>query len=114
MELERRKNRDLQDATRERDKEYQKLKVNSIYEVTGVTDVVPKPLLQVQYDKIKRKALLAPNVGGQDGNRLFGAPLNNHQNNDQQARAQQAFGINSGNIMDIGVGVENQGVSLEC
>ncbi|KAJ7117317.1 hypothetical protein C8R43DRAFT_102973 [Mycena crocata] len=41
LELERRKVRDLQDATRERDKEYQKLKA--------------------QLDKIKRKALLAPN-----------------------------------------------------
>ncbi|KAJ7507475.1 hypothetical protein B0H11DRAFT_2218321 [Mycena galericulata] len=42
LELERRKVRDLQDAARERDKEYQKLKT--------------------QHDKIKRKALLAPNV----------------------------------------------------
>ncbi|KAJ7781538.1 hypothetical protein B0H16DRAFT_1498731 [Mycena metata] len=42
LELERRKVRDLQDATRERDKEYQKLKT--------------------QHDKIKRKALLAPNA----------------------------------------------------
>ncbi|KAJ7499204.1 hypothetical protein FB451DRAFT_29353 [Mycena latifolia] len=42
LELERRKVRDLQDAAREKDKEYQKLKA--------------------QLDKIKRKALLAPNA----------------------------------------------------
>ncbi|KAF7353034.1 E3 ubiquitin-protein ligase CCNB1IP1 [Mycena venus] len=42
LELERRKVRDLQDAAREQDKEYQKLKA--------------------QHDKIKRKALLGPNA----------------------------------------------------
>ncbi|KAJ7904231.1 hypothetical protein B0H14DRAFT_593878 [Mycena olivaceomarginata] len=42
LELERRKVRDLQEAAREQDKEYQKLKA--------------------QHDKIKRKALLAPNA----------------------------------------------------
>ncbi|EPT01452.1 hypothetical protein FOMPIDRAFT_1120485 [Fomitopsis schrenkii] len=44
LELERRKAAGLQDSLKDRDKEYQKLKA--------------------QYDKIKRKALLAPNVVG--------------------------------------------------
>ncbi|KAL4266437.1 RING-type domain-containing protein [Pleurotus pulmonarius] len=44
LELERRKVREVHEASRERDKEYQKLKA--------------------QHDKIKRKALLAPDSGG--------------------------------------------------
>ncbi|TFK55867.1 hypothetical protein OE88DRAFT_668480 [Heliocybe sulcata] len=46
LELERRKVRDLQDASRERDKEYQKLKT--------------------QYDRVKRKALLGSSAAAQD------------------------------------------------
>ncbi|KAK0190766.1 hypothetical protein F5146DRAFT_1137592 [Armillaria mellea] len=45
VELERRKVRELQDASRDRDREYQKLKA--------------------QHDKMKRKVLLAPNLSGQ-------------------------------------------------
>ncbi|TFK74408.1 hypothetical protein BDN72DRAFT_759863, partial [Pluteus cervinus] len=69
LEVERRKARDLQEAARERDKEYQKLKA--------------------QTDKIKRKALLGGNpaasqgIGGLEdqlstklGGRQFGADLN--------------------------------------
>jgi len=53
LDLERRKNRDLQETSRERDKEYQKLKA--------------------QYDKLKRRALLAPTVGtNQPGINLAG------------------------------------------
>lgn len=61
LELERRKVREVHEASRERDKEYQKLKANV---------VIPSPLrnvftiLQAQHDKIKRKALLAPDSGG--------------------------------------------------
>jgi len=55
LDLERRRNRDLQETSRERDKEYQKLKA--------------------QYDKLKRRALLAPTVGAnQPGINLAGAP----------------------------------------
>lgn len=55
LDLERRKNRDLQETSRERDKEYQKLKA--------------------QYDKLKRRALLAPTVGtNQPGINLAGGP----------------------------------------
>ncbi|KAF9780288.1 hypothetical protein BJ322DRAFT_328887 [Thelephora terrestris] len=46
VELEKRKNRDLQETSRERDKEYQKLKT--------------------QYDRMKRKALLGTNNFNQD------------------------------------------------
>jgi len=53
LDLERRKTRDLQETSRERDKEYQKLKA--------------------QYDKLKRRALLAPTVGtNQPGINLAG------------------------------------------
>ncbi|PBL02737.1 hypothetical protein ARMGADRAFT_1023914 [Armillaria gallica] len=45
VELERRKVRELQEASRDRDREYQKLKA--------------------QHDKMKRKVLLAPNLSGQ-------------------------------------------------
>ncbi|KAJ6510069.1 hypothetical protein C8R47DRAFT_964275 [Mycena vitilis] len=52
LELERRKIRDLQDAARERDKEYQKLKVR-LHSFEKCTQS-----MQAQHDKIKRKALL--------------------------------------------------------
>ncbi|KAF7433338.1 hypothetical protein PC9H_005288 [Pleurotus ostreatus] len=55
LELERRKVREVHEASRERDKEYQKLKANV---------VIPSPLRNAQHDKIKRKALLAPDSGG--------------------------------------------------
>ncbi|KAJ7490158.1 hypothetical protein B0H11DRAFT_2229084 [Mycena galericulata] len=60
LDLERRKVRDLQDAARESDKEYQKLEVRSP-EVDYLFFTVA--VLQTQYDKIKRKALLAPASG---------------------------------------------------
>ncbi|KAN0127082.1 hypothetical protein V8E53_015100 [Lactarius tabidus] len=55
LDLERRKNRDLMESSRERDKEYQKLKA--------------------QYDKLKRRALLAPTIGtNQPGMNITGGP----------------------------------------
>ncbi|KAF8076102.1 hypothetical protein FPV67DRAFT_1444846 [Lyophyllum atratum] len=53
LELERRKVRELQDASKDREKEYQKLKL--------------------LHDKFKRKALLAPHPAGNDGRAGFGA-----------------------------------------
>ncbi|KAL0949878.1 hypothetical protein HGRIS_009911 [Hohenbuehelia grisea] len=78
LELERRKVRDLQEASRERDKEYQKLKA--------------------QFDKIKRKALLAPSgntSAGNDGPLQFGGPAP-HQTLDHHSHEQNArpFGTN--------------------
>jgi len=59
--LERRKNRDLLESSRERDKEYQKLKA--------------------QYDKLKRRALLAPTIGAnQTGINIAGGPDNMEMN----------------------------------
>lgn len=70
LELERRKVRDLQEASRERDKEYQKLKT--------------------QYDKIKRKALLGSNNNvNQDPSLSLGATLN-HQTNRQFGLEEQS------------------------
>jgi hypothetical protein len=55
LELERRKVRELQDLARERDKEYQKLKVRPLFRlirlITGV--------LQNHFEKIKRKTLIS-------------------------------------------------------
>ncbi|KAL5530182.1 hypothetical protein ACEPAF_6439 [Sanghuangporus sanghuang] len=59
LEIERRKIREMQDAARERDKEYQKLKNH--------------------YDKIKRKALLAPNSLANDGFAMPGPASNENQ-----------------------------------
>ncbi|CAK5262950.1 unnamed protein product [Mycena citricolor] len=62
LELERRKVRDLQEAARERDKEYQKLKVLVAVESKSNS---ANTGMQAQHDKIKRKALLAPGAGPQ-------------------------------------------------
>jgi hypothetical protein len=75
LDLERRKNRDLQETSRERDKEYQKLKVRGfpVRVHPAVTRGIVLP--QAQYDKLKRRALLAPTVGAsQPGINLTGGP----------------------------------------
>lgn len=71
LELEKRKVRDLQESSRERDKEYQKLKA--------------------QHDKIKRKALLAPNFSIQN-------EANNHEEDPQRL---VAFGGSRSNAVDL-------------
>jgi E3 ubiquitin-protein ligase CCNP1IP1 len=65
MELERRKVHELQDSSREREKEYQKLKVAK----TLPRGLIYSQLHQAQYDKAKRKSLLAPSTAppGQSG-----------------------------------------------
>lgn len=88
LELERRKVRELQDASRDREKEYQKLKL--------------------LHDKFKRKALLAPHPSGHDGHPGFGAGLN-----DDQHSRQRAFGTNIGNAVNLSTvvgGMEANGV----
>lgn len=60
LEIERRKNRELQDAARDRDKEYQKLKV--------------------AHDKFKRKALFHSGPTASDNPNV---PINNHGNIEQ-------------------------------
>jgi len=91
LEVERRKVRELQDASRERDKEYQKLKT--------------------QYDRVKRKALLGPNVKAQDtpaGVNALGATGGSRidrQDSDEQLRRQRIgvpLGANVINNFDIG------------
>ena len=57
LEIERRKNRELQDASRERDKEYQKLKVGFRLLDALVYLLLPSPGFKVAHDKFKRKAL---------------------------------------------------------
>lgn len=54
---------------------------------------------QIQHDKIKRKALLAPNTTNHDS--VGGPP--NHPNEDQQAKVMgRTFGTNLGNTIDLG------------
>lgn len=78
LELERRKMAGLQDSIKERDKEYQKLKTH--------------------YDKIKRKALLAPGLGGNESTGLMAGADGYHADrvglNEQQNkhRSGMAFG----------------------
>lgn len=64
LELERRKVREVHEASRERDKEYQKLKANIIITSRLHIARLTKADLQAQHDKIKRKALLGPDSGG--------------------------------------------------
>ncbi|KAF5393729.1 hypothetical protein D9757_000258 [Collybiopsis confluens] len=89
LEVERRKVRDLQDSMREREKEYQKLKA--------------------QHDKIKRKALLGPNLGSNDP--TFNAPINPPMENPRSGL--RNFGIGSGHNVDFGAvvgGMEAHGI----
>ncbi|KAL9712533.1 hypothetical protein Ac2012v2_003771 [Leucoagaricus gongylophorus] len=86
LEIERRKVRDLQDASRERDKEYQKLKI--------------------QHDKLRRKALLGP------ANTETGVvPQSRTPENHQQRMRHNggASGVPTSNDMAV-VGLEGSGV----
>ncbi|KAG5654075.1 hypothetical protein H0H81_007801, partial [Sphagnurus paluster] len=87
LELERRKIRELQDASREREKEYQKLKA--------------------LHDKFKRKALLAPSTG-QEGHPSFGTQLNSGAQQKQRA----FMGGNNVNIGAVVGGMEANGVCV--
>ncbi|KAK2466458.1 hypothetical protein APHAL10511_002100 [Amanita phalloides] len=65
LEIERRKNRELQDAARERDKEYQKLKA--------------------AHDKLKRKALFVTGTSAAENSNCVNAPTNGHSIVDHSA-----------------------------
>ncbi|KAJ3904862.1 hypothetical protein F5879DRAFT_952998 [Lentinula edodes] len=89
LEVERRKVRDLQDGTREREKEYQKLKA--------------------QHDKIKRKALLGPNLTANEPS-INGS---NNQLSDDQRAGMRNFAPKVGNNLDFGAvvgGMEANGI----
>jgi len=95
--LERRKNRDLQDTSRERDKEYQKLKA--------------------QHDRIKRKALLAPTTTGQDASLTFGGNVNHtigrQTHEDQHIKGRTGVNFGNNNTVDLGAvigGMEANGI----
>jgi len=68
LELEKRKSKDMQDQLRDKDKEYTKLKVCKL-----VLALHLLTLLQSQYDKIKRKALLT--LGALGSNGVEGNPI---------------------------------------
>jgi hypothetical protein len=63
LELERRKHRELQELSRGKDKEYQKLKVGVLSVISEFEDA-RITFMQNQYDKIKRKALLGATMAG--------------------------------------------------
>ncbi|KAG6833812.1 hypothetical protein H0H87_011746 [Tephrocybe sp. NHM501043] len=93
LELERRKIRELQDASRDREKEYQKLKL--------------------QLDKFKRKALLAPQPSGHEN--IPGLAIGHHPNDDQQRQQQSrtfgmGIGMNNVNLAAVVGGMEVGGV----
>ena len=81
MELERRRSREFQDGAREREKEYQKLKVRSLENLNIYVDVV-----QAQFDKLKRKALFAPAVGNENNPALMTNIVSNPVLEDQRSR----------------------------
>lgn len=84
VELERRKVRELQDASREQNKEYLKLKV--------------------QHDKLKRRAMLssntipAGNVGNENG--VLGNPIHIRLD-DPHLKSRAFLGTNAGNSVDL-------------
>lgn len=96
LELERRKMAGLQDSIKERDKEYQKLKTH--------------------YDKIKRKALLAPGLGGNESTGLMAGADGYHADrvglNEQQNkhRSGMAFGA----TVDMGAVVGDMEANGVC
>ena len=115
LELERRKTRELQEASRERDKEYQRLKacVLSYLPTSSYSHVTFR---QAQHDQIKRKALFAPHVHGQENN--LGAnssqiqerqSLSDHQ---ETSRSGMLFGNNAVNLGAVVGGMEANGVSF--
>ncbi|TFY59872.1 hypothetical protein EVJ58_g5507 [Rhodofomes roseus] len=83
LELERRKLSGLQDSLKERDKEYQKLKA--------------------QYDKIKRKALLAPNVVG--GDNVVPGTANGPHVGERHVLNDQANKLRPGGVFGAGLDV---------
>ncbi|PBK69801.1 hypothetical protein ARMSODRAFT_147300 [Armillaria solidipes] len=91
VELERRKVRELQEASRDRDREYQKLKA--------------------QHDKMKRKVLLAPNLSGQQpsGNETLNLSSSSFpgQGEPNPRQPLRAFGV--GAVVD---GMEANGVCI--
>ncbi|KAL5508017.1 hypothetical protein ACEPAH_5635 [Sanghuangporus vaninii] len=91
LEIERRKMREMQDAARERDKEYQKLKNH--------------------YDKIKRKALLAPNSLANDGFAMPGpASSENQMNMERPMNKGRNMFANPGGINAVVGGMEANGI----
>ncbi|CAA7260231.1 unnamed protein product [Cyclocybe aegerita] len=77
VELERKKVRELQEAARERDKEYQKLKI--------------------QFDKLKRKALFG-STGNENNPNAAGMPNHNQFIDDQCPRPRAQTGNLTGNV----------------
>lgn len=112
LELERRKVRELQEASREREREYQKLKVRLVSGGSHVS-AAHSEVIQMQHDKIKRKALLGHN---------FGQPDTQQQVDDMSSHRTRPFGsdVNAansaiGNSMDLGTlvgGMEANGVCI--
>ena len=124
LELERRKAAGLQDSLKDRDKEYQKLKVHR---------TAPPPLpqrpdaatgdAQAQYDKIKRKALLGPNVVGGENAPVPGGATDAHLRvGERHVLGDQANKLRPGALFGPGLGgvdvgavvgdMEAHGVSL--
>ncbi|EGO27335.1 hypothetical protein SERLADRAFT_406467 [Serpula lacrymans var. lacrymans S7.9] len=91
LELERRKVHELQEVSRERDKEYQKLKVYRQH--------ISILLTKAQHDKIKRKALLGPS--GQNLQSSFGY---NASNTFERSISDDQNKVRSGQNANISIG----------
>lgn len=100
----------MQDAAREKDREYQKLKVLSV--LSHLFIVLTLELHQNQYDRIKRKALLAPNTTNDIPS--FAAPA---AGADSQMHVREFSKVQSGpdyvgqNLNAVASGMETHGVS---
>jgi len=116
LELERRKTREIQEAARERDKEYQKLKVCRIPLVTEYTPLYIYRRLQIQFDKLKRKTLFGP-AAGNENNPIAPGNLNIAQNqflDDQRQKARgQLSGLNPVDVVQVVGGMEAHRASLD-
>jgi hypothetical protein len=111
----------MQDASRERDKEYQKLKVCCIVDLCQSDANVF--ILKAQHDKIKRKALLTSNSINSSalpfpgGAHLVNEKISTDERTMARARAAMPLGMSAAN-MNIGAvvgGMEANGVcSVPC
>jgi hypothetical protein len=89
---------------------------NSRFDGIKYRDLTP-PLtsLQHQHDKIKRKALLAPNTVGQDNSACLGGPQTDRRTATDHQVHSRTFGANLGNASNFGAivgGMDANGVEL--
>ncbi|PPR03883.1 hypothetical protein CVT26_000881 [Gymnopilus dilepis] len=107
LEIERRRVRELQEASRDRDKEYAKLKAShSLGHINDVANGIQR--LQGQFDKVRKRALFGP-LNDQ------GAITPAQVNDDPRTKLRQAAGNVAANVNISAVvgGMEANGVNIQ-